>query len=173
MANTDNPRGFKYVSQLKGGDPTVAEKIKDVSDTVVLGRGDFVDFDGTADGVKRVAAQGVILGTSLSFGAASTLTTHPVLLAWDDTLFEAQEDSVGGALAADDEQLNADIVVANANTTTGRGQMEIDSNTASTTASLDLKIWELSKKQGNAIGTNAIWNVLVNDRRLASLVAGV
>jgi len=86
-------------------------------------------------------------------------------------LLEAQEDSVGGAIAAASEQLNADVIVAAA--VQGISQMEIDSNTAATTATLDLSLYQIAPYVGNAQGNQARWFVRLNDLRYGDLKAGI
>ena len=173
MANTDRPSGFTYVSQLKGGDATVRQFIKVVGDGTLIGKGDLVNHTGAQDTIARTAAAGIHLGTNLDFGAALTATNHGVLLAWEDTLFEGQEDSVGGAIAAASEFLNCNAIVANASTLTGISAMELDSNTAATTSTLDFKLWAIAPKVGNAQGSFARWHLLINDRQMSNHTAGV
>ncbi|MGH9969974.1 MAG: hypothetical protein ACREBG_19570 [Pyrinomonadaceae bacterium] len=171
MANDDAPHGFVYVSQLDGGDAQIREYVKAAADATLLGRFDLVDVTGAQDVVARAAAGGPFVGSTLASGAASTLTNQPTIIASQRSVFEAQEDSVGGAIAAASEQLNADVVVAAA--TNGLSQMEVDSSTAATTATLDSRLLAIAPYVGNAQGTNARWFVLLNDLRYGDLKAGV
>lgn len=173
MANTDAAFGFRYVSQLKGGDPTVRNFIKAAADGTLLGKGDLVNHTGAANTVARTAAAGIHLGTNLVFGAASTLTNHDVLIAWEDTLFEGQEDSDAGAIVAADEFMNANAIIANADTTSGISQSEVDSSTSATTSTLDFNLWAIVPRVGNAQGNQAKWHLLLNDRQMSNLTAGL
>lgn len=92
-------------------------------------------------------------------------STEGYLLVADDPdlVFEVQEDSVGGALDQDSIGLNANIIIGTGNTLTGTSAVELDSNTAATTATLDLRIEGLSQRPGNDLGANANWLVtLIN-----------
>jgi hypothetical protein len=155
----------------------------------ILGIGDFVigDADAGAAGVTvngvdvegmpsitRAAANsatlvGVIVGflplqTDLS-KLHNPASTARIALVCDapDVVYEIQEDSDGGALAVADVGKNADtITAADANTTTGRSVIEIDSSTAvSTTA--QLRILGLAKRPGNVLGSFAKWLVVINE----------
>ena len=77
-----------------------------------------------------------------------------------------QEDSDTATLAATDVGLNVDFIVAAANATTGRSQMEIDSDTAATTNTLPLKLVELYQVEDNEIGDNARWVCTFNTHEL-------
>lgn len=86
-----------------------------------------------------------------------------------NVIFEIQEDSVGGALAATAVGANVDVVVAAGNTTTGLSGMEIDSSGVETsTTSAQLRILGMVKKPDNALGTNAKWLVVINEHELKS-----
>lgn len=171
MANTNAPFGFRFSCQLDGGDPVLREYIHAAGDATALGRGDLVDITGAADTVAQAAAGGPFVGIVNNQAAASTLVTCPVLLLSTRTLVYAQEDSVGGAIAAASEGLNADVIVAAASN--GISQMMIDSSTAATTATLDTRLFDIFPRVGNAQGTSAVWRVLVNDLRFGDLKAGV
>jgi hypothetical protein len=136
--------------------------------------GDPVKLAGDADsaGVASVALcaatdtiTGAIVGfqdaasMELGYGAASTVR-YPLVAHGQDILFEIQEDSDGGALAAADIGLNADIIVAAGSTFTRQSGVELDTSTKNTTATLGLRIRGLAQRPDNAIGANA--NVLVS-----------
>lgn len=174
MANVDGPFGFLPVEDESGGHFSTRVYIKAAADGVVLGINDLVDVTGAADTIARGAAGGPFVGSNRAFGAASTLTSHPVLKLLPSTVCVAQEDSVGGAIAAASEALNADVIVADASTTTGLSAMEIDSNTAATTSTLDLRLLRPYPSPDNTVAVaNAKWLVKVNDLREHDLKAGV
>lgn len=165
------------------------------ADSVAIYLGDVVSLTGTSDatGVYQTVAQsaagdttivGVAVGfrtdvpmyapaalagsnsipRDMNYAAASTLTYVAVV---DDpfVIYEAQEDSVGAALAAADVGENCDIVVGAGSTTTGLSGMQIDSSTH-TSSTANLRILSLADPAaygGNAIGTNAKWKVLINE----------
>lgn len=172
MANDDAPHGFIPVAQMDGGDPQIRVYVKAAADATLLGRFDLVDITGAADTVARAAGGGPFLGTTLASGAASTLTDQPTVICSQQTVLEAQEDSVGGAIAAASEGLNATVIVAAA--VNGISAMEIDSSTVATTATLDCRLLQPAPYVGNAVASaNARWFVTLNDLRIGDLKAGV
>lgn len=173
MANRDSAKGFRWAYDLNGGAPSVRQYVTAVGDGAVLGKGDPVELTGTADTISRAETGDNIYGISLSFGAASAITNHDVIHALQGSVYDIQEDSVGGALAANDEQLNSDFIVANASTTTGLSLVELDSNTAAATNTLDLKILQLAPYSDNAQGNNANWYVQLNKIWFANQIVGV
>lgn len=191
MANSDTPFGARPVQHLDGSPWNGKVNMYYVPSTygTILGIGDFVigDADAGAAGVTvngvdvegmpsitRAAANsatlvGVIVGflplqTDLS-KLHNPASTARIALVCDapDVVYEIQEDSDGGALAVADVGKNADtITAADANTTTGRSVIEIDSSTAvSTTA--QLRILGLAKRPGNVLGSFAKWLVVINE----------
>jgi hypothetical protein len=136
-----------------------------------------VKFGGSADtaGVASIdlcAAGDDILGAvvgfqdaasmTLGYGAAST-TRYVLVAHGPDILFEIQEDSDGGALAADDIGLNANIVVAAGSTYRRASGVELDTSSKNTTATLQLRIRGLAQRPDNAIGANAKVLVSLNN----------
>ena len=173
MANVDHPYGFPPTDSIGGGAFYTQNYDKLVGYATALGIFDLVDVVSTGDDVNQGAAGGPFIGVGLMYSAASTAATIPVIVLTPQTLCHAQEDGVGGAIAAADETLNADVIVAAANATTGESQMEIDSNTAATTSTLDLRLQRLHPAVGNAQGANARYLLFVNDLRIGDLKAAV
>lgn len=175
MANSDAPFGAKVLGQNGGAfNGQVNRYSIPSSDSVIHAVGDIVKLGGTADSdgiptVTRVAAGdtpvGIIVGFDWPDRTYEDLpdyrpasTTCYALVADDPNVeFVIQEDSVGGALAATNVGQNADVIVANANSTTGASQIELDSSTAATTSTLVLNIKRLHQTADNEIGTNANW----------------
>ncbi len=83
-------------------------------------------------------------------------------------LFIIQND---GTSAVANYGKNADIVVGTGNTTTGMSANELDTSTIATTAALNLKVIGLWDVPGNAVGTNAVVVVKINEHLYGS--AGV
>lgn len=174
MANVDSPFGFVPIEDESGGHFYSRVYIKAAADAVPLGINDLVDVTGAADTVAQGAAGGPFTGVNRAYGAASTLTSHPVIKLTPSTVCVAQEDGVGGAIAAASEALMADVIVATASATTGLSAMEVDSSTAATTATLDLRLLRPYPAPDNTVAvTNAKWCVKVNDLRELDLKAGV
>jgi hypothetical protein len=146
-------------------------------DAVAVAVGDLVKSTGTADtdGIPTVAQAaatdvclGVIVGIvadtdeSLNYSPAST---EAYLLVADspDVVYEIQEDSVGGALAATAVGGNCDVVVGAISTVGGgSSRMELDSSVVTTSAA-QLRILRLRQKADNEIGVNAKWEVMINE----------
>jgi hypothetical protein len=81
-------------------------------------------------------------------------------------LIQADEDIVQADIGK-----NADVVGTGGSTTTGVSSMELDSSTIANTAALNLKIVGLYDVPGNALGTNAVVVVKINEHLFGS--AGV
>jgi len=83
-------------------------------------------------------------------------------------MFVIQND---GDSAATDYGLNADIVIGSGSTTTGVSANVLDTSSIATTAALNLKIIGLWDVPNNAVGTNAVVVVKINEHLYGS--AGV
>ncbi len=179
MANVDAPNGLRPVKHLDGSpyNGMANRYYVPASDGTAIFLGDAVVHAGSADadGIPSVAQAaagdadiiGVVVGIEprtdedLNFRAAST---ERYLLVADapDLVFEVQEDSAGGALAATNVGQNADIVVGTGNSTVGRSAMELDSSSA-TAATAQLRILSLVQRADNEIGDQAKWLVMINE----------
>lgn len=180
MANVDAPFGMRPVRQLNGSPyngATTRCYIPDTDNTAMF-VGDAVKMAGGADAngvptVNRAAAGELIAGVIVSFDAdssdpslkhrvASTARYCNVAMA-PDLVFEIKEDSVGGALAAADTGLNADIIYTVAGSTdSGRSGMELDSSDAET-GTCQLRLLGLAQRPNNTIGADAVWEVVINE----------
>jgi len=181
MANSNAPTGLTPRRYRNGSPWMGAARLyyHPATDSTALFIGDPViiagsaDADGVPTATRATAASagritGVVVGfqpdatlNAAGYGAAST--AFYVLVADDPALlFEIQEDSVGGALAATSVGLNADLIAASGSTTTKASGFMLDSSTAATTATLQLRIVELQRRADNEIGTNAKWLVAIN-----------
>lgn len=180
MANFNAATGFT-VKRQRNGSPwngPLRTYYHPATDATPLFVGDPVIIAGSADAdgiptVTRATAgtagriTGVVVGFrptqpfQSNFGAASTAFYVQVV---DDphALFEVQEDSVGGALAATSVGLNIDMIAGNGSTATGQSGFMIDSSTAATTATLQWRIVELERRADNEIGDYAKWLVAIN-----------
>lgn len=171
MANVDNPHGFPVVDALDGRPAFYRDYSKASGDTKALGFNDLVDVLAAGTDVDRQAAGGPFTGVNMSFGAASTATTHSVAVITPATILEAQ---ASGSLVTADTGLNADVVADIApNSTTNISNQEIDADTEANTSTLDMRLLRLNPRVGNESGTNSSWFVLCNDVRMADLKAGI
>jgi hypothetical protein len=173
MANTNNPEGLKPVRYKSGAPYNGACNIYYVpaSDGTALYVGDPVIIAGDADAAgvptcTRATAgsagriTGVVVGVrntpSLTTRYRAASTAQYVYVADDpNLLFEIQEDAVGGALAAVDVGLNADLISGSGSTVTGLSGFQLDTSTKATTATLQLRIEGFVRREDNAIGANA------------------
>lgn len=189
MANVDAAFGLRPVRHLNGnpwngmtrmyyvpstdnsaiyiGDPVIHGGTAGAAGTVVNG----IDVDGmpTADVGAAASAKflGVMVGRLPKQSDLSVLyrvaSEDTIILVCDDpsVVFEVQED---GTLAVTAVGLNGDLTSFGAgSTTTGRSAVELDSSTVTTTATLSVRVLGLAKKEGNAVGANAVWEVAFNE----------
>jgi hypothetical protein len=94
-------------------------------------------------------------------------------------VFEAQEDAVTTPIVAASVGLNAAYTTTAGNATTGISKQCIQSTSVATTATLPLRILQLTKKVGNALNTGgaavdpATFDVMLNTGGYMPNVAGV
>ena len=191
MANADNPFGFRPVSTLTGGDwkglvQTVAILAADSTATFI---GDAVKLtgSGTDDGLYPSVAQCaagnnidyVIVGFEPDFAnesfnqiyrSASTLRLARAVPV-QNMIFEIQEDSDGGSIAITAVGEFCDIVVAAGSTATGVSKMELDSSNAGTGD--QVRLLGIGREANNELGTNAIWQVVINESNLYAVGTAV
>jgi hypothetical protein len=179
MANENIAFGLKPVRMADGSPYNGALDRYFVPSTngTALYQGDPVKLAGSADtaGVATVthcAAGDTITGAvvgfedpaSMALGYRAASTNSYVLVAHaQDLLFEIQEDGVGGAIAAVDIGLNADIIVAAGSSYTKRSGVMLDTSTKNTTATLALRIVGLAQRPDNALSANAKVLVTLNN----------
>jgi hypothetical protein len=179
MANQNVASGLKPVRDAGSRPYNAGLEIFYVpaSDGTALYQGDAVLKAGSADAagiasVARAADTGAITGvvvgftdpTSMTAGYRAASTAAYVLVNTDpDTLYEIQEDGVGGAIAATDIGLNANLVTAAGSSYTKRSGTMLDTSTKNTTATLQLRIVGLAQRPDNEMGTNAKVLVKINN----------
>jgi hypothetical protein len=197
MANVDRVAGFIPVGTTSGSDykASIVKCYVPSSDDTAIAVGDAVKLAGSSDAagtsptVTAASAgdyvYGIVDSVENAPSAANvandlTKTYRPASTAQyiyvitdPDLVCEIQEDSVGGALAATSVGLNADFIAGGVDTAAQTSGMELDSNTADTTASLGLQILGLVDRPDNAIGTNAKWRVRFNLHALRNGTTGV
>lgn len=189
--------GFKLANASTSPQPLV-RCIHLVGDAVLLGKGDAVKkVTGSislaggpvVQAVARAASgdrvMGVVVGCeqhTVASGNINLNRTHcpastamyvlvrPVLA---DDVFEVREDGVGGSVATTSVGNNATMIVANASTTTGMSGTMLDSSTAATTNTLDLKIVGFKTSPDSVPGSNAIILVKFNKIENVDQATGV
>lgn len=190
MANIDAKTGLAFKRMLDGSNPARGQRCVHVSgDSVAIFLNDAVKLAGDADAygypvVAQCAAGDQIYGIctsvepvtfdSVNYAAGDTQRYVTILPATPQMVFEIQEDSVGGSLALTDVGKVVDLIVASGSTTTGYSGMEIDSSSAASGSSAQLRLLGIDlTNPDNAIGENARWEVTINELTLANGNNGV
>lgn len=179
MANGNVARGLVPVRMADGSPYNGAVDIFYVpaSDSTALYEGDPVTLAGSADAagvasVARTAASGTITGAVVGFADATSMTAgfraastaaYVLVAHGQDILFEIQEDAVGGAIAAADIGLNADIIVAAGNAYSKSSGVMLDTSTKATTVTLPLRIKGIAQRPDNELSANAKVLVTLNN----------
>ena len=184
MANQNAPFGYGSLtrtgSEYIGG---LSRYFIPATDATIMAVGDPVVGAGSADtdgvqSVTRAAAGDAILGYIVGFDflnrdqedlpqlKPASIEAYVLVNEDPGSVVILQEDSVGGALTAADAGLNVDFIVANANSVTGRSQVQIDSSSALGTNTLPLKLKGLYQTDNNEFGANAIWVCTMNTHAL-------
>ena len=197
MANPDASVGLVPVRRIDGA-PYMANLMAcnvPVGDGTRIGIGDPVKLAGDAGSVTgqddfptvAICAAGdrifgVMIGKmpqkwDTTVHRAASTEEDILVLPVNGMVFQIEEDSVGGALAATNLGQNADIVItANCDVDSGLSKVELDSSTASA-ATAQLRILRIApimrNGEKNAVGVNAVYEVMVNEMELADSFAGV
>lgn len=201
MPNVSKAGGLIPVGYLSGANWTGKGRvycIPDTDDTNAYAIGDPVVLAGSADGdgiptitLATAGATNPVLGSIISgagalvYGGAygvpadspvvipaTKSRNYYVLVADDpDTIFEIQEDGVGGTIAATSVGLNADLVSG-----TNNGYLsawELDSSSVAAGATLQVKILRAAPRRDNALGADCKWWVKINLHPFAAGIAGI
>jgi len=137
---------------------------------------------GTGNALRGVivATRGVVYGAGFVDPTGLDTTIIPAtktkgyyVLVEDNpqVIFEAQEDSVGGALAVTAIGKNINLVSgANSGYLSG---WQLQSSSQATGSTLQCKLLMMVQRRDNAVGTNAKWLVMINNHELRGGVTGV
>jgi hypothetical protein len=174
MSNVDNPHGLRPLGwNLGGGPPLIQYFDKAVGYGTAIFMYDAVNrvADGTID---KSATPGTTnySGVALNRGAASTLTTHAVIVS-PDAVFEAQDNDDTDGFAAADMGLNVSLELNAGSATTGQSGHELDESTATTTDTLDMHMLALLAVPDNAYGAFSRIEVIFNKHRMNPSRVGV
>lgn len=187
MANPNNLFGFRPLNRDSGGPFFSREYGKPASDTVAIFMNDLVlkaalsvasptGLGNPVPGCKsaQAATPGTSLyqGSSINFGAASTLTTHLVVDSIDTT-FIAQVDGALAVTTASHVGKNANVAIGTGNALTKQSTFGVANGSIATTAGLDLRILRVCNISPNAEGANAIVEVTILKSEFAQGSAGV
>lgn len=191
MANKNMPSGLRPVGTI--GSHTYNGKIEKFyvpsTTAAAIGIGDPVKLagglhtDGTPLAARATAGDvviGVLVGvqplpTDLTVTYRKASTSMYIYVETDPmTIYEVQEDSVGGAVALASGTQNATIIYGTVDTVTGNGKTMLDSSTVAANAALDLLILRPSPAVDNTVPlAYAKWHVKLNLHQYASGVVRV
>lgn len=188
MSNVNNAFGFRPIGLVSGGPYAISEYAKPASDTNFAifmfdlvgkaassgasqtGQGNAVP--GVQSGQNLTPGTSLWLGSSLNFGAVSTLTYHYVVEEID-AVFIAQVDATTSITAASHVGKNANVLATAGSATTKQSAMSVNHTGIATTANLDLRIRAVSNIVPNVEGIFAIVEVLIMKHQNAQGSAGV
>jgi len=178
MANPNTPFGFRPVIRAGGAPFSVKQYGKAAADANPIYVFDLVghlvggtpfplpenptyNLSRIQDGSQLTVGTSLWLGPSLSYGAASVGSVHPVCDEIDLIMIAQAIGATSMTSAVADGQ-NANVKLAAGSALTKMSLMGVDSTTVLTTSSLDLRIREIAKIVPNAEGVNAILEVMIN-----------
>lgn len=166
MANTDAPNGFRPYRGSANGNPKIGYHVLNTTNSA-LGVGTVVAI---VAGGTDVWASGALLGIAAEAKAANAggTASTKMLAVWDDPEqeFTAQTDNGTGTSTAEAAVgLNIDILNPSS-VTSGRSTSELDETSATTTATLPLKILGLESRPDNAFGEFNRLVVKINNHQL-------
>lgn len=192
MANADRPNGFTPVKYRFGGAYSGAYRklfstgdnlflgdlVKRASDAVQSGTGVYAEVDRATATTELIT--GVVVGWEANPNAQENLyhaasSTYAVYIADIDNLIcEVQSDDA--TMVQTDVGLNIDATFTAGSTTTGLSNMEINGDTAATTAGLQFKIIEMVDREDNDTAdstANQRFLVTINQSAWADQTVGV
>jgi hypothetical protein len=194
MANSDKPAGFIPIGTLSGAD--YHGKMRRVAfaagDAVAAFVGDLVKLTGTVDATGKIpvvaqsaagdASIGVLVSldpdptdegtlTTISRAASTARTGH--ILMGQDVLYRIQEDSVTNAIEITEAGLNCNVIVGTGSAVTGLSAMELDSDSAASTSTLNVRLHHVYDAPDNVLGDNAEWVVSINASQEALNQTGI
>jgi len=176
MANVNAAKGFVNPHMVGGKPYTGALRKVKKEASVAIAIGDAVKSAGSGEAVTGIAtvttaaANERILGIVAGIEYSAAAPTRMQLAAADqdyiyiiddpEVLFDIQEDSDANNLAVTDIGAGFDIIYAAPSAYTNYSGTMLDSSTAATSGRT-LKVLGLAQRVGNAIGTNAVWEVQI------------
>ena len=190
MANKDAAFGLRPIGKVGQNDANqgLSEYSVSASSAAIY----FQDpVRAASQGTIRVAAAGeTLIGTlngifftdantskptfANNLKASNTATDIVAFVADDpDQMFVVQQDSVASSLSGANINENANLIFGSGSTTTGLSGVEIDSSSATTTATLQVRIVAGYETPSNTIstaaaGNNSVFVVKINNHQLGS-----
>jgi hypothetical protein len=188
MANPNNPFGFRPIIRAGGAPFSVSEYGKPASDSnaifafdllnkvaagVALPEAPTYNLPGVQTGYQGTPGTSFYVGPTLAYGAASTLSVHPVCDEPDLVMnAQAKTGTVISTASHIGKRANVSLTLAGL-TTTRSSRMAVDSGTIAATSTLDLQLLRVSMIPPNAEGDSAILEVSINKHILGQQTAGV
>lgn len=197
MPNVNRPSGLSPVKYLGGADwdGKANQYYIAAADTNPFYIGDVVTLNNTADATRGIQgitlatagnpAVGVVVGIGINPeggpyidpdnlsrvwrpSGAQTVPYYAMVVDDPNVIFEAQEDGVGGTIAAASSSKNANLIYAAPAAGVRVSGTMIDSSTVNTTSTLNLKLLGLVRRyEGNGslntYGNFAKWLCLINN----------
>ena len=185
MANIDKPTGLKIHGPLLNC--KMYKMSAAYAQALYIGDPMVLDASGNAI-IATAGTNNAILGAALGFFTSEfaplTYSYHPSATAGSNfvlvadnprQLYSMQEDSVGGSLAATDLAGNLNIIDNDGgSTTSGLSGWEINSSDAGdATAGDQVRLIEVERRPGNAIGTNCRFVERINNHQGNAGIVGV
>ena len=178
MANSNSPFGFRPVSRYGGAPFSVTMYAKPATDSQAVFLFDILG---------KVAGGSVLLetstyqapqtslwvGASLAYGAASTLSYHPVTDEVETIYFGQGKTGTTYSTASHVGKRGNISLTTAGSTTTKLSGMTVDGATIAATATLDLSINRIAYLSPQTEGANNIFEVMINKHILGQQTAGV
>jgi len=184
MANTNAPMGMVPVRSVAGGSIPANNYRVNQSNATAIYIGDPVDRDaaGTVDLATAGAGSPVLgpviaafdeTGLPVNYVPVTCDAAYTVTVADDPNQeFVMQEDGDTSDLALTDEGINVDLIDGTGSPTTGLSGWQIDSDSTSTSASVQLRLIRQVQDASNAVGDYCKWIVKINYHRNAVGIVG-
>ena len=188
MANPNTPFGFRPIIRAGGSPFSINEYGKPATEPNAIFAFDLVikaatatplpelplayNLPGIQSGYQGTPGTSLWLGSSFSYGAASTASVHPITDE-PDVLFIAQS-SPGAVTTAAAAGKNANVLLTTpGNLLTKMSAMQVNTAGIAIGAALDLRIQRIAMIGPNVEGVNAILEVSINKHALGLQTAGV
>jgi len=155
--------------RLNGTNTTNAAAVGDfaigmLQDIIIGATGDF--FLGVVVAFEPDRDNLALVSRTASTERIAYVCDHPWMI------YHMQEDSDGNSMPVTDSGLNANFVAGTGSTVTNLSAYEIDSDSAATTATLNLRLLQLANLPDNEIGNQAIWEVMINQQQYREITGG-
>jgi len=181
MSNTNAPFGFRPTMRtVTGASGRLIAAHKIATYATALFMNDAVTH--AANGTQNCPAIDTnitpgttpILGVNLVYGAASTATSHTIVLASAGAVFQVQGDGTGATyLVAASLSKNANLVTAAGNTSLLTSKQALSETSLAATNTLDLRVRKLWESPDNALGQYARVEVTFNNLVDSDQKAGI